>query len=523
MTAQALNELSAEDLCLGDLLCYSRALWPGMEISRHHRLMADALMDLERRQINRLARWFVRWPNGKRVKRGERLDRLMLNTPPRHSKTMLAGSNFASWYLGRNPAHSIIYGTYNQERADDVGRVIRNIVLSPEHWAVFRQCLAADSRSVRRFAVDQVWEPGQVERGELFAIGRGGPATGRGAHLLLLDDVYKDREEAASDAIRRQLRNWWSSSLYTRQMPDFAVLAIMTRWAEDDLCGWLLSEYASDGWLVINLPALIEDLDQLRQDPLGRKPGEALWPDRYGRKLLQRIKSTILPVDWQSMYQGRPSAVEGSIIQSKWIRWYDDTELPKHLRMIAASDYGVKADEGADRTEHGVAGIDHKGHLWLVDWWGGQTEADFWVERQLDLAQARNPHFWIGEGGVIRHATEPLLKRRMQERRVNIRMHWMNPVHDKPTRARAIAALFYQGRVHLPRGKPWARDLANQLLRFPNDRTHDDMVDVMSLFGRAIDEMRDAVIPPKQELPLKPFSAKWLEYEEKPRARKNRY
>lgn len=510
-------------MAVGDLLCYSRALWPGLTISCHHRLMADALMDLERRQINRLANWPIRWPTGKRVKRGERLDRLMLNTPPRHSKTLLAGQNLASWYLGRNPDHSVIYGTYSQDRADDIGRKVRNTFLSLEHQAVFCQALAEDSRAVRRFEVIQRWPGMPKTKGEYFAIGRGGPATGRGAHLLLLDDVYKDRKEANSDAIRREVRDWWSSSLYTRQMPDFAVLAIMTRWAEDDLCGWLLSEYADDGWLVINLPAMIEEEEQRRCDPVGRRMGEALWPDRYGEALLERIKASILPGDWDAMYQGRPSAAEGSIIQRDWIQWYEDDELPKHLRLIAASDYGVTADEGADRTEHGVAGIDPNGHLWLIDWWGGQTEADYWIERQLDLAAANNPHFWIGEGGVIRRAVEPFLRRRMQERGVNVRMHWMNPIHDKPTRARAIAALFYQGRVHLPKGQPWARDLAHQLLRFPNDRTHDDMVDVMSLFGRAIDEMRDATIPPNPEPDLKPFTAKWLEYEEKPRVRKPIY
>src|SRR5439155_13614803 len=178
------------------------------------------------------------------VERGE-IRRLMMNLPPRHGKSLLASQFFPAWYFGKHSDRFIISSSYGQELSDDFGRKVRNLVDDALHKAVFPECvLAGDSTSMRRF--------NSTQGGAYYAVGRGGPITGRGAHVLLIDDPLKDREEAQSETIRRGLHEWYSSVAYTRLQPGGAVVLCATRWHEDDLAGWLLKEHGDEGWHVLN-------------------------------------------------------------------------------------------------------------------------------------------------------------------------------------------------------------------------------------------------------------------------------
>lgn len=496
-----LEALSPSELAYGDLLCYARAQWPQIRIGEHHKLLADLFMDLERGQINRLRRWNVKWPDGRRIRAGENLDRVIVTTPPRHTKTLLFSTYGPAWWLGRNPDDYVISATYNDERATDVGRAVRNLIETRDHWATFGQRTAGDSRSFHKFALSN-------GRGEYFGVGRGGPITGRGGHLMLVDDPYKNRKEAESDAIRREIRDWWSSVVYTRLMPGARIALIMTRWDQTDLGGWLLDEYRDDGWLVVNLPALA-----LKDDPLRRERGAALWADQYDVKALRRIKRSILPRDWQAMYQGKPTTESGGFFRKQWVGYR--TQLPPNLKLYGASDYAV-TDEGGDYTEHGIFGISRNGYLYPVDWWSGQTSSDEWIEAQLDMVQrwrGRGLTGWYGEGGVIQKAVEPFLKRRMRERGLFVNMRWLPSIHDKPTRARSFQAFMGLGRVRWPRTE-WAQEVITQLLAFPNG-TFDDKVDTCSLIGRAANRLLEPPKPPgRTSRGIKPFSVEWLMYDE---------
>ena len=250
-----------------------------------------------------------------------------------------------------------------------------------------------------------------------------------------------------------------------------------TRWHEDDLIGWVLSEHEHEEWTVIDLPAIDK--------------GKALWPEQYSLEDLNRIKQTLGQREWQALYMQRPTPDTGDYFKREWFKSYE--KAPKHLRIYGASDYAVTAD-GGDYTEHGVFGLDTDGDLYLLDWWSGQTASDVWIETQLDLIDKWMPQAWIGESGPIRRSVEPFLRRRMRERRSLCSLEWLPSISDKPTRARPFQAMASSGMVYLPTKEDWAQRLIRQLLTFPVG-VFDDAVDVCSLVGRYLDKMRDARLP----------------------------
>jgi predicted phage terminase large subunit-like protein len=399
------------------------------------------------------------------VERGE-IDRLMIFMPPRHGKSELASKRFPAWCLGRKPDRQIIAASYNSDLANDFGRNVRNLVAEPEFGQVFHGVtLAPDSQAANRMNTNH--------GGTYVAAGVGTAVTGRGAHIALIDDPFKDREEADSERRRELVWDWYRSTLYTRLMPGGAIVLIQTRWHEDDLAGRLLQQ-ERDQWDVLELPAL-------------NAHGEALWPEWYDVPALQRIKDTIGPREWSALYQQRPQPDEGTYFQRDWFQEWK--ELPP-LRLYGTSDYAV-TDGAGDYTVHRIWGIDGNGDVYRVDGWRGQTASDEWIERKLDLIEKHKPFAWFGEGGVIQKAIEPMLKRRMRERKVHCRLEWLPSVADKPTRARAFQAMAANGRVYFEPGA----DIGEHLV-FPAGKNDDD-VDNSSLIGRAIDQAHPAIIKPE--------------------------
>lgn len=398
------------------------------------------------------------------VERGE-IDRLMIFMPPRHGKSELASKRFPAWCLGRQPQRQIIAASYNSDLANDFGRNVRNIVAEPEFAQVFPTVsLAPDSQAANRMNTNH--------GGAYVAAGVGTAVTGRGAHIALIDDPFKDREEADSERRRDTVWDWYRSTLYTRLMPGGAIVLIQTRWHEDDLAGRLL-EQEPDQWEVLELPAL--------------KDGKALWPEWYDVPALERIKATIGQREWSALYQQQPQPDEGTFFQRDWFK---EWEVLPSLRYYGTSDYAV-TDGGGDYTVHRVWGIDSSGAIYRVGGWRGQTTSDVWIEEKLNLIAKYKPLCWFGEGGVIQKAIEPMLNRRMRERKVFCRLEWLSSVADKPTRARAFQAMAASGRVYL---EPDA-DLS-EFLVFPAGK-HDDDVDTASLIGRAIDQAHPAIVKPE--------------------------
>lgn len=381
--------------------------------------------------------------------------------------------------MGRNPAKEIIAASYNSDLARDFGRSVRNIVRQSEFQAVFpTSTLAEDSKAADRWNTNH--------GGGYVAAGVGTAITGRGAHVLLIDDPFKDREEADSELRRQRVWDWYTSTAYTRLMPGGAVVLIQTRWHEDDLAGRLLEAESKGGdkWDVVSLPAIDSD-------------NNALWPDRYNVASLERIKQAIGPRDWQALYQQAPAPDEGIFFKREWFKEY--TELPPDVRFYGASDYAV-TDDGGDYTVHVVGAVDNAGNIYVVDLWRRQATADVWIDAFLGLVRQYEPLTWAEEQGQIIKSVGPFIERRMDETRTYCHREQYASAADKPTRARAIQARMASGKVYFRAGADWLADLQAELLTFPAGK-NDDQVDGLSLLGRLLAEMIGAGEPDKPQTP----------------------
>lgn len=445
------------------------------EPARHHRYIIEKLEE---------------------VANGE-LKRLMLFLPPGSAKSTYSSINFPPYWMAKNPGKLIIGASHSGELAERFGRKVRNIVASDQYRDTFDVTLADDSKAAGR------WETST--QGEYYAVGVRGSVTGRRGDLGLIDDPVKGRKEAESAQIQADTFEWYKSDFRTRLKPNAAIILIQTRWVEDDLAGQILPEdydgrsgpvIARDGelWEVVNLPMVARE-----EDALGRKPGDLLWPQWFNYEWVEQEKRAQGPRNWNALYQQDPAPDEGDYFRRTDFRWYD--KKPKHLKLYMAGDYAVSEGEG-DYTEIGIFGLDPNDDIYIVDWFRGQVGSLDIVETLLDFNEAYNPVKSIGETGVIRRALEPILRRRMRERKAFMPLEWLVHSHgDKPAMARSFQALVQQNRVHLPK-KEWADTLINQLTKFPAGRW-DDGVDACSLFGRFIDQTWKAQKPKKPEKAVK--------------------
>lgn len=400
--------------------------------------------------------------------------------PPGSAKSTYVSAVFPPWYLAQDPSKSVIAASHTAELAERWGRRVRNLIL--EHGPALGYGIAPDSQAAGRWATNK--------GGEYYAAGVGGSITGRRADLAVIDDPVRGREDADSETMREKAWEWYRADLVTRLKPGAAVVLVQTRWHEDDLAGRILEAEGDkrDGgaWEVIRLPALAEMLD-----PLGRKPGEALWPEWEDEQQLERKRAIVGAREWLALYQQRPTADEGTYFKAEWFRYY--TDVPERLTIYMSGDFAVTEGAG-DYTELAVWGVDTLDNLYVLDWWSGQASSDRWAAEFLRLVGRWKPAMFIGEAGPIRRAMEPLLARMMRDARTYTVMEWLTHGNDKTANARAIQALMANGRVYWPKTE-WAERARDQLLRFPGGK-YDDAVDTCSLFGRYIDKTWAAIPKP---------------------------
>lgn len=304
-----------------DLAAYAALLYPKFALPHHIQRIIEELEAVERGEV----------------------DRLIIALPPRHGKSLVTSQLFPSWYLGRHPDRSVILTSYGAELAVDFGRKVRAFVADQYHRTVFPQSTIADDNSAaHRFGLDA--------GGAFYAVGAGGPITGRGADLLLVDDPIKSREVAYSATERKSLQEWYESVAYTRLEPGGAVVIIQTRWHQDDLVGWLLREHPEENWRVVSLPALAEP-----GDLLSRQEGEALWPERYPVETLERIREAVGTASWAALYQQRPVAEEGGLFKLGWWKRYGE-KPPELARRIFAIDTAYGKSQSGDYSAVVVLG-----------------------------------------------------------------------------------------------------------------------------------------------------------------------
>lgn len=432
----SLEQVQAE-LAKRSLLEYAAMCWPNYRAGRHHEVIAKALH---------------------RVEAGN-CKRLMIFAPPRHGKSMLVSEFFPAWYLGRNPDKYVIHATYAQELAEDWGRKIRNQLADPLFSGAFRYCkLSTDSASQKKLNTSR--------GGAYYALGVGGAATGRGAHLLLIDDPLKGREEADSDTIRHKLQDWYKSVAYTRLMPDGAVVIIQTRWHEDDLSGWLLRDHADEDWEVVSLPAIAED-----DDILGRQPGEALWPTDYPVDALERIKQQLGTREWSALYQQRPVPSEGSLFNLDWFRRYQ--AAPVIGVKVQSWDTGTKDEDIHDPsvcTTWRQAGSGY----YLLDVFRQRLQFPDLRRSVESLALRDNPDVILIED---KGSGQQLIQVLKAETRLPIVA--IPAIKSKVARAQGISGTVEAGRVFLPDRSNWLADFESEIGSFPVGK-HDDQVDSLT-------------------------------------------
>jgi len=404
--------------------------------------------------------------------------RLIISVQPRVGKSELVSRKLPAWVAGKDPYKSIITTSYGEDLAKDFGREVRETMKSPFYSQVF----PATSLRKNSQAADRLQT---VAGGTLVFTGAGGPLTGRGADLLIIDDPIKNSEEARSKSRKDAIWEWFSKDCMSRVMGvGGAVIVTMTRWAEDDLVGRLTNpdlgyttQKQADHWVVVNIPAFAEE-----NDPLGREVGEVLWEERTPRTFLESFRE-LDPAGFAALFMGKPAPPEGNFFKKSQILTYQNRDLPRNLRYYAASDHAVSRAQNRDSTCMGAVGVDSDGDIWILpDLVWAQLDAEDQVEAMIVLMQTYKPLAWWAEKGHISQSIGPFLRKRMREEEVYTNIVEKTPVKDKQTRAQPIQARMSMGRVHLPAFAPWYAEAVDQLLNFPNG-AHDDFVDFLAWIG----------------------------------------
>lgn len=430
-----------------------------MEFARHS-LAAYAIYNSESYQVAPHHRAIAHKLEA--VERGE-VKRLIISMPPRHGKSQLASKYFPAWYLGRNPDKFIIGASYSKELAIDMGQAVRDLSRDEVHAAVFPGGgLRNDTTARSRFMTRQ--------GGVYYGTGIGGAITGKGAHLLLIDDPVKSQAEADSAAKRKAIKTWYASDAYTRLMPGGAIVVIQTRWHEDDLAGWLLREHQAEGWDVLSLPAINE-------------LGEALWPEAFPLETLMRIKAALTAEQgaraWDALYMQSPRPLEGAMFKRPWFNIVD--AAPAGLSLVR---YWDKAgtDGGGARTAGVLIGRTAEGFYTVLDVVKGQWSAH---EREKVIKQtAELDTERYGKGAVTVWIEQEPGSGGKESAENTIRnldgftVHAERVTGDKVTRAEPFAAQAEAGNVRLLRGA-WNAEYLDELTAFPLG-TFKDQVDASS-------------------------------------------
>jgi predicted phage terminase large subunit-like protein len=392
--------------------------------------------------------------------------RLMVFMPPRHGKTLLTSKLFPAYFLARYPDRHVGVASYSAALAYSISRACRGF------YADAGGALAQDSKSVSQ------WHT--AYGGSLFATGVGGSQTGKGFHLGLVDDPLKNAEQASSQTIKDKHRDWWGSTWYTRCEPGGAIVVIQTRWAEDDLSGWLLAQEAEDPhpqrWHVISLPAIAEPLPSFPSSCTvevdWREEGAPLCPERYDIPELERIRSQLGAYYWNALYQQRPAPLAGSLFRRDWWQHFTAEEAPAPERLIASWDLTFKASADSDYVA-GVILAQVGNRFYVLDAVAERLDINGTLAAIARLNERWRPQATLVETAANGEAVLGLFKRKIHG------LIGVRPEGGKLSRAQAIAPLVEAGQVLLPKGAPWLSAWASHFDPFPRG-SHDDLVDALS-------------------------------------------
>lgn len=413
-----------------------------------------------------------------------RCPRLIVTMPPRHGKSELISKYTPAWFLGNFPDKKVMLASYADTFAAQWGRKSRELLeeWGPKLWGVR---LSSESKGGQQWEI-ATKKGNKRADGVMVTAGVGGGLTGKGAHLLIIDDPVKNAEEAQSERTREAHHDWWRSTARTRLQAGAGVILVMTRWHEDDLAGRLIADEADGGdkWEILNLPAIAETDD----DALGRKEGEVLWPQFFDKEWMDQTKRAMGTYWFTAMYQQRPAPADGMLFKRSNFRYYEkhaDNLVTIHKDSgpyIFDTTYGTKfttvdvAASEKEQADYSVAAtwivtVDRDLLLWdleRVKFEGPDLMP--WLRR---LYYAQRPAFiGVERLGFGLAVIQELL-------RDGLPIVRLEPDKDKVSRALPACARYEEHRVFHPLSWSGKDDFESELLVFPNG-AHDDQVDVTS-------------------------------------------
>lgn len=437
--------------------------------------------------------------------RDRKSPRLMIMCPPRAGKSELASIRFPAWHLGHCPTHEIINVGYSTDLPMKFSRKVREIFRDPAYQGMFPMSqLSPDSQSAEAWLT--------TEGGGFTAAGVGGGITGKGAHVLIIDDPIKNQEEADSVLTRDKIWDWYQSTAYTRLAPGGGVLVIQTCWSDDDLAGRLQRQMKLgpeyDQFEIIKYPALSEqweyrdDSDPDIQGPIVRSPVEldlslpenrnltllrpidfCLHEERYPTAALKKVRANLQPRIWSALYQQNPVPDEGLYFRKEFFQFTEPREL-SNVRIFTAWDFAVGVKQVNDWTVGATMALTPDDELIVLDVLRMKGESYDIVEAILNTAAKYGSDPSVGysigvENGQIWLTLKPFLERRMRERRLYPPIEVLKPLTDKMARARPLQGRMQQGKLWFLKDASWFPNVQQELLRFPAG-AHDDIVDALA-------------------------------------------
>ena len=439
LLANKYGEKKKQDTIQTDFLSFVKHVWPDFIEGSHHKRIAD--------KFNKLAS-------------GE-IKRLIINMPPRHTKSEFGSYLLPAWMVGKNPKLKIIQSTNTTELSVRFGRKAKALIDSPEYQKVFKTKLREDSQAAGK------WETAQG--GEYYAAGVGSAITGRGADLLIIDDPHSEQDAMNAQALERTYE-WYTSGPRQRLQPGGSIIVIMTRWNEKDLTGRLLNaqkEVKADQWEIIEFPAIMPS-------------GDPVWPEYWQLEDLESVKASIPLSKWNAQYMQNPTSEEGALIKREWWRPWEAEELPPLEHVIQSYDTAFMKKQTADFSAITTWGVfrpseDDPPNLILVDMIKGRYE--FPELRRIALEQYG---YWNPETVIIESKASGLpLTYELRKMGIPVINFTPSKGNDKHTRVNAVSPMFESGLIWAPKEMEFAQEVIEECAAFPYG-DHDALVDSMT-------------------------------------------
>ena len=445
---EKLDELKKRKLSQDKFLSFVKEVWPTFIAGRHHAKMADAF---------------------ERVARGE-CKRLIINMPPRHTKSEFASYLLPAWFLGKFPHKKVIQCSHTAELAVGFGRKVRNLVDTDAYKGIFPDlALASDSKAAGRWNTNK--------QGDYFAIGIGGAVTGKGADVLIIDDPHSEQEAALAEVnpdIYDKTYEWYTSGPRQRLQPGGAIVVVMTRWSKRDLTGQILKDAASNEsigeWEVIEFPAILPS-------------GKPLWPEFWELDELLKVKRDVPNSKWQAQYQQNPVSESAAIVKREWWQEWPDDHPPQCDFILQSWDTAFEKTQRADFSACTTWGVfyhpddsgQEQANIILLNAFRDRMEFP-----ELKRVAIEEDKEWQPDGVIIEKKASgaPLI---YELRAMGIPVQEFTPTrgNDKISRLNAVSDLFASGRVWAPATR-WAEEVIDEVAEFPAG-SHDDYVDTVSM------------------------------------------